>query len=371
MLCSATKPASRFFHEYLTGYIPDDQLDAMFKQPYMVTASNILVRKSLRARGLYLKLLEHCKDIQFNNAPFAATLPDDPLSVVIYPNLKGNWHTDLDKAMWPVGEWSILPLWEQLCADLQNPAKAKRWEVPSRSIKIALKSEKTTLQRYLTNFSNLKTGLGWRDDQIRSLAEKMDTRLLLVECVDDMHFTEYYKTKTGGCVEYLSNHAGQDIHDEWRKLGDEGKYPGLFLKNCEELQLVFLKSKGVPVARAMLCKKNEQGKWTKFFYVRGQGEYREKMEAELKGNSYTRYASDYSEAFSFTKSFEVPSVVFQGKPSMPLPHMDEIKKNFAVGYDKSRNVFVVFPNAELKKGTPITSTYTYKGYVPFDRVKEI
>lgn len=367
MLCSATKRASNFLTEQLQYYVPDDQLEAMLKQPYMLTAGTVMVRRSLGAKRLYSLLKKHEPNIRFPNSPFATFNGDDLLSVRIYPNIKGDWHEGLDCVTWPVSDKFISPMWEQLKDDLGNPHKAKRWEVASRSIKIALKREVISLQKFLTNFSNLKTELGWRDDQIRSLAERMDTRVHLVLCKDDMDFTEYLKTKTGGCVEYISNHHGQAIHDKWRAMGDKGQYPSLFLKYSPELQAVFIKSNGEVRARALLCKKtdNKLG-WGEYFYVRAQGQYAKQLTDELESYGVKK-RGDY-DYFSFSEKFNVPAVDYYGVKAMPLPHLDEVKKDFGVTFNPDTAEFTVWPNCS--RGTPIHSTYAHNGYVHATKVKE-
>lgn len=296
---------------------------------------------------------------------FPVIVPDkkDPMKVRVYPNIKR-------------GD-TLAAILASAVQITQDEKKKVRLETRERAVKLALKSEETTMTKVIAEHTNLKE-LGFKDDQIAKMAEGISTLvapLRLVFCEKPEDYYTMYKTKNGSCMTVGSSYYGEWSSKSWITIAeDTGMYPSAWYHYQPHAKGGYLLAGDTPVARFMVYRTDlTKDEWPCYGDIKYSNHaFYNEVVARLKALGKTAIPSSVDTLVDF----RVPALYHEllGKgtvPHCPLPFADSQRKDFSVAYDENTDEFVFGKSSLHKEWKAVPDMYTWRGYIDGSKIFHI
>jgi hypothetical protein len=230
-----------------------------------------------------------------------------------------------------------------------------------------------SIARYLTRELKL-IDLGWKDHQIRDLADKIEMDLNpanddLVMCKTPEDYIEMYKAGSS-CMTVGTNGYGH-LKSICTSIWDEQKlWPTIWYHYNPHTQGVYLKYKGRPDARCFLLTGEGRGWHTSSGIYASTYECSGRLRRLLDQQGFKTIPYKYGDPNSggkekITQEFRVPGVLHLDKYYGAVPNCDDIVKPFCVSFDPVTKDFVFGPKGDHQ----ISNTYNYGGWINQDQCK--
>lgn len=300
-----------------------------------------------------------------SNAPFSIASKVDASKLICYPNIPR--HVDPDK----LADHAQL-LWS-------DGRRRKSIEEHERAETYSMRREVTTLGKFLMKYSNLKT-LGYKDDQVRSLCEKLSIEAGPPQVITCEHVEDYvpmFRVKTGSCME-----LGSSYWQDWSRVSlkkiaeDTGIFFGCWYHYAPWCKGAYVSIGGTPVARFMLYREDlTKDEWPFYGDVRGASRnYQKVFDDWLEARGVRPYRKMAATICDFT----IPGMTHPlledryggGQLFCPLGNMDNQHKDFSVCYDADTKEFRFGPSGKHRGTLAITDTYKWYGFIPSSKVPQ-
>lgn len=309
--------------------------------------------------------------IKATNAEFKVS-PDFPLAipskldakaVMVFPNIKANFQAK-----------DVL---EYILNLLKDPKTQLRLSTPERAAKLALKREKTTLAKLLSDYTNIKE-LGYKDDTVREVAEKVVCAFQptkIVMCKTPKDYFDMYGVKVGySCMAHGSTYFGDWTSKTWMEVAnDTGIYPSSWYHYLPHARGGMLMAGGKPVVRFMLYRTDlTKDEWPFYGDIKYETTaYKNELETLLKAQGKKPMAG----RATTLSDFRVPGVfhkaLWEGKVAgCPLPFHDNQADDYSFAYDSEKAEFVFGPSKQHPKWTAVGYHYNWKGFIKADEIAQ-
>lgn len=253
--------------------------------------------------------------------------------------------------------------------DLANPHTAKRW-LGTNPLKLD-KTEKTTVARFLRKYFELDKK-GYRDDQIRDLAQRIENNFKMPGLIFPQTAEEYYEMFTCKCNSCMTTTSTNQFYTNefLRARVKEGRFPSEWYVHCPYVQGVMIKKGGAVVARTFLVRQDPTKEFTEqYFHTRDSlstlgvtGEFVQMLDKMVQAKYKVRRTT-----VDILEPFAVPPTIVDGEYYMPLPFHDMVNyKNYYIRWYPETKMFECGPANKAPKGVPLvmnSDPHDFYGYI--------
>lgn len=244
---------------------------------------------------------------------------------------------------------------------------ARRYNSTRNIIKHFKKYEKISISKWLSSVLKL-TAAGYRDDQIRDLAEaiiftRKPIELEFAKTSDD--FFKLYNLKDFLSNNCMQQHANKD--DIWKEFNKQGLHPA-----CMYAYIPFVAgaaytrtTKNSLSARTILYYEIQKSKDGNFNTINKDKIYHGRIYAINNGvkEKFLKALHDkgifshpdvkildkpYNTILPIEEPFEVPAIKWGSSYYMPLPYFDNIKGGIEAKYDETKGKFIAKFNTKIR-----------------------
>ena len=258
---------------------------------------------------------------------------------------------------------------ETIMADLGDARKSKAWEGTRRCISRLKRSEVMPVARALTRYTNIQEEMGWRDDQIRNLADMVVEQRKPMELLyaDEPHqFVDMYSSGPESCMSAIPDKPFSFLYE------DHDSHPTAFFAFHPYTRGVYVKKRtrdGVKVVARCIIYQQEDGKW---YYGRIYTTGSQTIYDKFVNNLNDAGIKELRTAFRRDVTFTIPGyrmdndvededdyeIGAAGDYAMPVPYFDNLSGRIRATWDKKAKTFTVeiAGNRNIESNVDMTST---------------
>ena len=280
----------------------------------------------------------------------------DAETVRVFTNLPvDKWDNDNELKVcspYMYGPVVLKTLAETIMADLGDARKSKAWEGTRRCISRLKRSEVMPVARALTRYTNIQEEMGWRDDQIRNLADMVVEQRKPMELIyaDEPHqFVDMYSSGPESCMSAIPGKPFEFLYD------DHDSHPTAFFAFHPYTRGVYVKKRtrdGVKVVARCILYQQEDGKWYYGrIYTTGSQSIYDKFVSNLNDAGIEELRTAFRRDVTFTipgyrmdndvedeDDYEIGAA---GDYAMPVPYFDNLSGRIRATWDKKAKAFTV------------------------------
>lgn len=241
---------------------------------------------------------------------------------------------------------------ETIMADLGDARKSKAWEGTRRCISRLKRSEVMPVARALTRYTNIQEEMGWRDDQIRNLADMVVEQRKPMELLyaDEPHqFVDMYSSGPESCMSAIPGKPFEFLYD------DHDSHPTAFFAFHPYTRGVYVKKRtrdGVKVVARCIIYQQEDGKWYYGrIYTTGSHSIYDKFVSNMQDAGIMELRNAFRRDVTFTiPGYRMDEAVddedddelgYAGDYAMPVPYFDNLGGWIKATWDKKAKTFTV------------------------------
>jgi hypothetical protein len=243
---------------------------------------------------------------------------------------------------------------------VDNP-KNKQWDDQARGFKYVKTSNTISVNKYLTTFFKLDE-LGYKADQIRDLATKIEQLFLPIEVQEALtpsEVVECWQNGPSSCMKSGVNWGAIYLHSVNDKDDTKLFHPALWYHYNPGIRVFYISRAGHVSARCVIMVDKDGNWYAPDTNYSSDARSTTQMKDWLKEHKVKRIEkADRERYVRPIASFDIPAYDYKGQKLCPLPWSDRTHNGWKVSYDQKMDVFHWTINAESN-----TNLHSQAGFV--------